>query len=261
VSRPTYIGGLGFGLKWNMGWMHDTLKYFREDPINRKYHHGELTFSLIYAFNENFVLPLSHDEVVHGKGSLIGKMPGDTWQQFANLRTLYGYMWAHPGKKLLFMGCEFGQRREWQHEENLEWWVLQYPEHSGLMHWISDLNRFYAAEPALHEVDFDPAGFEWIDANDSQLSTLSFIRKSRDAKSMVLVVCNLTPVPRENYLLGVPQPGYWREALNSDAAFYAGSGVGNQGGVHSSPVPAHGRYHAIRITLPPLSVVYFKHER
>jgi 1,4-alpha-glucan branching enzyme len=261
VSRPTYIGGLGFGLKWNMGWMHDTLRYFKEDPVHRKYHHGEITFSLVYAFHENFVLPLSHDEVVHGKGSLIGKMPGDTWQQFANLRTLYGYMWGHPGKKLLFMGQEFGQRREWQHEESLEWWALQYSEHGGLMHWISDLNRFYTQESALHEADFDPSGFEWIDANDAELSTLSFVRKSRDGKNLVLVVCNLTPVPRENYLLGVPQPGFWREMLNSDALFYGGSGVGNQGGVHSTPVPAHGRYHAIRITLPPLASVYFKHER
>ncbi|HEX2825657.1 MAG TPA: 1,4-alpha-glucan branching protein GlgB [Burkholderiales bacterium] len=261
VSRPTYIGGLGFGLKWNMGWMHDTLHYFREDPVHRKYHHGELTFSLIYAFNENFALPLSHDEVVHGKGSLIGKMPGDNWQQFANLRALYGYMWAHPGKKLLFMGGEFGQRREWQHEESLEWWVLQYPDHSGVMHWIADLNRVYASEPALHEVDFEPGGFEWIDAQNGEMSTLSFVRKSRDGRDMILVVCNLTPVPRENFLLGVPQPGFWREMLNSDAACYAGSGVGNSGGAHSSPVPAHGRYHAIRITLPPLSVVYFKHER
>jgi 1,4-alpha-glucan branching enzyme len=261
VSRPTYIGGLGFGLKWNMGWMHDTLRYFKEDPVHRKYHHGGVTFSMIYAFNENFVLPLSHDEVVHGKGSLINKMPGDSWQQFANLRTLYGYMWAHPGKKLLFMGQEFGQRREWQHDESLEWWVLQYGEHSGLMHWISDLNRFYIQEPALHEVDFDPHGFEWIDANDAQLSTLSFVRKSRDEKSIVLVVCNLTPLPRENYLVGVPQPGFWREMLNSDATFYGGSGVGNHGGTHSTPVPAHGRYHAVRITLPPLAAIYFKHER
>ena len=261
VSRPTYIGGLGFGMKWNMGWMHDTLRYFREDPVNRKYHHGEITFSLVYAFHENFMLPLSHDEVVHGKGSLIGKMPGDVWQQFANLRTLYGYMWGHPGKKLLFMGGEFGQRREWQHDGSLEWRVLQYPEHSGLLHWVSDLNRFYSREPALHDVDFDPHGFEWIDAGDAEQSTLSFVRKSRDEKSIVLVACNFTPVPRENYLLGVPQPGFWRESLNSDATFYGGSGMGNQGGVHSSPVPAHGRYHAIRITLPPLAVVYFKHER
>jgi len=261
VSRPTYVGGLGFGFKWNMGWMHDTLHYFHEDPIHRKYHHGELTFSLIYAFHENFVLPLSHDEVVHGKGSLINKMPGDAWQQFANLRLLYGYMWGHPGKKLLFMGGEFGQRREWQHEEALEWWVLQHAEHSGVMQWVADLNRFYASEPALHEADFDPGGFEWIDANDAEDSTISFVRKSRDAKSMVLVVCNLTPVPRENYLVGVPREGYWREAINSDAPYYGGSGVGNYGGAQSHPVPAHGRYHAIRITLPPLAAIYFKHER
>ena len=261
VSRPTYIGGLGFGLKWNMGWMHDTLRYFKEDPVHRKYHHGELTFSLIYAFHENFVLPLSHDEVVHGKGSLVGKMPGDSWRQFANLRLLYGYMWTHPGKKLLFMGGEFGQRREWQHEESLEWWVLQYPEHSGLMHWISDLNRLYATEPALHEVDFEPSGFEWIDSHDSECSTLAYMRKSRDGKSVLIAAFNFTPVRRENHLLGVPLPGRWRELLNSDAECYAGSGAGNQGGVRSNPVPAHGRYHAIRITLPPLAVVYFKHER
>jgi 1,4-alpha-glucan branching enzyme len=260
VSRPVYIGGLGFGLKWNMGWMHDTLRYMRENPVHRKYHHGELTFSLIYAFHENFVLPLSHDEVVHGKGSLIGKMPGDTWQQFANLRLLYGYMWSHPGKKLLFMGGEFGQRREWQHEESLEWWVLQHEEHAGLMRWIGDLNRVYRSEAALHQLDFDPAGFEWIDCCDSEKSTLSFIRKSRDGESVVLVVCNFTPVPRENYLLGVPHDGRWTEIINSDARYYGGSGMGNYGGVESHPVPAHGRYHAIRITLPPVAVVYFKHE-
>jgi 1,4-alpha-glucan branching enzyme len=261
VSRPTYIGGLGFGLKWNMGWMHDTLRYMKEDPVHRKYHHGELTFSLIYAFHENFVLPLSHDEVVHGKGSLIGKMPGDSWQQFASLRLMYGYMWSHPGKKLLFMGSEFGQRREWQHEESLEWWVLQYPEHGGLMHWVADLNRVYRDEPALHEVDFNPDGFEWIDNCDTQFSTLAFVRKPRDWKNMVLVVCNFTPLPRENHIVGVPLPGFWREVLNSDASCYGGSGMGNLGGVTSHPVPAHGRYHAIRITLPPLAVVYFKYER
>jgi 1,4-alpha-glucan branching enzyme len=261
VSRPTYIGGLGFGLKWNMGWMHDTLRYFEEDPVHRKYHHGELTFSLIYAFHENFVLPLSHDEVVHGKGSLVGKMPGDTWQQFANLRLLYGYMWSHPGKKLLFMGGEFGQRREWQHEESLEWWVLQYTEHGGLMHWVADLNRVYVEEPALHEVDFQPDGFEWIDNHDSEFSTLAYARKSRDDSNMIVVAFNFTPVPRVNHLLGVPRPGRWREVLNSDAQYYGGSGLGNQGGVQSYPVPVHGRYHAIRITLPPLAVVYFKHER
>jgi 1,4-alpha-glucan branching enzyme len=260
VSRPTYIGGLGFGLKWNMGWMHDTLRYFHEDPIHRKYHHGELTFSLVYAFHENFVLPLSHDEVVHGKGSLINKMPGDSWQQFANLRLLYGYMWGHPGKKLLFMGSEFGQRREWQHDEALEWWVLQHSEHSGLMQWMGDLNRAYRSETALHEVDFEPGGFEWIDCCDAEDSTLSFVRKSRDGESMVLVVCNFTPVPRENYLLGVPRAGYWREIINSDSTVYGGSGVGNYGGAPSHPVTAHGRYHAIRITLPPLAVVYFRYE-
>ena len=261
VSRPVYLGGLGFGLKWNMGWMHDTLRYVKENPVHRRYHHGEITFSLIYAFHENFVLPLSHDEVVHGKGSLIGKMPGDTWQQFANLRLLYGYMWAHPGKKLLFMGSEFGQRREWQHEEGLEWWVLEFPEHGGVMNWMSDLNRVYASEPALHEIDFQDAGFEWIDCCDAEDSTLSFIRKARDGKGTVLVACNFTPVPRENYLIGVPHDGYWREVLNSDATWYGGSGLGNYGGVQSTPVPAHGRYHAIRITLPPLAVVYFRHER
>jgi 1,4-alpha-glucan branching enzyme len=207
------------------------------------------------------VLPLSHDEVVHGKGSLIGKMPGDTWQKFANLRLLYGYMWSHPGKKMLFIGGEFGQRREWQHDGSLEWWVLQYPEHSGLMRWVADLNRLYRSEAALHEVDFDPAGFEWIDNSDSQFSTLAYARKTRDENSVIIIACNFTPVPRENHLLGVPRPGYWREVLNSDAPCYGGSGVGNLGGVQSSPVPVHGRYHAIRITLPPLAVVYFKHER
>jgi 1,4-alpha-glucan branching enzyme len=261
VSRPIYIGGLGFGLKWNMGWMHDTLGYMRQDPIHRKYHHGELTFSLIYAFHENFVLPLSHDEVVYGKGSLIGKMPGDVWQQFANLRLLYGYMWAHPGKKLLFMGGEFGQRREWQHEESLEWWVLQHHEHSGLQQWVADLNRLYVAEPALHQRDFEPGGFEWIDCCDADESALSFVRNSRSGSRAVLVVCNFTPVPRENYLLGVPEPGFWKELLNSDATVYGGSGMGNYGGVDSHPVPVHGRFHSIRITLPPLAVVYFKHER
>ena len=261
VSRPTYLGGLGFGLKWNMGWMHDMLRYMRENPVHRKYHHDRITFSLMYAFHENFVLPFSHDEVVHGKGSLIGKMPGDTWQQFANLRLLYGYMWAHPGKKLLFMGSEFGQRREWQHEEGLEWWVLQHGEHAGLMHWVGDLNRVYASEPALHQLDFERGGFEWIDCCDTDKSAVSFIRKSRDAEDIVLVVCNFTPVPWENYLVGVPREGYWREILNSDAPYYGGSGVGNHGGVRSHPVPAHGRYHAIRITLPPLAVAYFKHER
>ncbi|MCZ7563481.1 MAG: 1,4-alpha-glucan branching protein GlgB [Burkholderiales bacterium] len=259
VSRPVYLGGLGFGLKWNMGWMHDTLKYMREDPVFRKYHHDRLTFSIWYAFTENFVLPLSHDEVVHGKGSLAGKMPGDTWQQFAGLRALYGYMWSHPGKKLLFMGGEFGQRREWAHDGELEWWVLQYPEHAGLRSWIGDLNRVYRAERALHEVDFDQAGFEWIDCADAEASVISYLRRTRSGEAIV-VVCNFTPVPRPNYVLGVPAGGFWRELLNSDAPLYGGSGVGNYGGVEAAPVPAHGRMHSVTLTLPPLGVVFLKRE-
>jgi 1,4-alpha-glucan branching enzyme len=260
VSRPTYLGGLGFGMKWNMGWMHDTLDYFRLDPIYRKYHHDRLAFSIWYAFHENFVLPLSHDEVVYGKGSLLNKMPGDFWQQFANLRLLYGYMWAHPGKKLLFMGGEFGQRSEWRHDESLEWHLLQYAEHEKLRQWVMDLNRFYVQEPALHELDFQEHGFEWVDFHDAQASTLSFLRKSRDGKSTVLAVCNFTPVVRPNYLVGVPDGGFWRETLNSDAFCYGGSGVGNWGGVGANSVPAHGRPHSLSLTLPPLAVLYFKHE-
>ena len=256
VSRPAYVGGLGFGLKWNMGWMHDTLAYFAQDPIFRRYHHDRLTFSLMYAFAENFVLPLSHDEVVHGKGSLVGRMPGDTWQQFANLRALFGYLWGHPGKKLLFMGGEFGQRREWAHDESLEWWVLQFPEHAGVRQWVGDLNRLYRAEPALHQVDFDPAGFEWIDCHDAQASVIAFLRRPRRGRA-VLVACNFTPVPRTNYVLGVPRAGYWREALNSDAPLYGGSGAGNLGGVEAAPLPAHGRFHSITVTLPPLATVFF----
>ena len=261
VSRPTYLGGLGFGMKWNMGWMHDTLAYFKEDPVHRKFHHGRLTFSLIYAFNENFVLPLSHDEVVHGKGSLIGKMPGDTWQQSANLRTLYGYMWAHPGKKLLFMGGEFGQRREWAHEAELEWWVSAKPEHGGVMRWVSELNRVYRAEPALHEVDFSHEGFEWIEANDAEHSAIAFLRKARSRSApLVLAACNFTPVPRRNYVLGVPRGGIWREILNSDAKEYGGSGWGSLGGVEAAPVASHGKRHSITVTLPPLSAVFFRSE-
>jgi 1,4-alpha-glucan branching enzyme len=259
VSRPVYLGGLGFGMKWNMGWMHDTLKYLSQDPLFRRYHHDRLTFSIWYAFAENFVLPLSHDEVVHGKGSLVGKMPGDLWQQFANLRVMFGYMWAHPGKKLLFMGGEFGQRREWAHDEALEWWVLQYPEHSGLRSWIGDLNRVYRTERALHEVDFDQSGFEWIDCHDAEGSVIAFLRRSRGGETVV-VACNFTPLPRANYVLGVPHGGYWRELLNSDAPLYFGSGVGNYGGVESAPVPAHGRMHSVTLTLPPLSVVFLKSE-
>jgi 1,4-alpha-glucan branching enzyme len=254
VSRPTYLGGLGFGLKWNMGWMHDTLKYFQHDPVHRRYHHGRLTFSIWYAFSENFVLPLSHDEVVHGKGALIGKMPGDEWQQFANLRLLYGYMWTHPGKKLLFMGGEFGQRREWHHDESLEWHVLRYPLHAGVQRWIADLNQLYRATPALHELDFSDAGFEWIDCDDADLSVLSFLRLSGSGPP-VLVACNFTPVPREGYRLGVPRGGRWRERLNSDAADYGGSGQGNLGAVEAEPRGAHGRAHSVSLRLPPLAVV------
>jgi len=257
VSRPVYLGGLGFGMKWNMGWMHDSLRYFKEDPVHRKYHHGELTFSLIYAFNENFMLPLSHDEVVHGKGSLIARMPGDEWQQFANLRLLFGYMWAHPGKKLLFMGGEFGQRREWAHEEQLEWFVLDHPLHAGVRAWVRDLNRFYRDSPALYSRDFSHDGFEWVDANDSEESVISFLRKGSDGE-WLLVVCNNTPVVRENYRLGVPVSGYWQECLNSDAHCYGGSGQGNLGGVESVPLPAHGRYHSLTLRLPPLGVLYLK---
>jgi 1,4-alpha-glucan branching enzyme len=258
VSRPTYLGGLGFGMKWNMGWMHDTLKYMREDPLYRRWHHHELTFPLHYAFDENFMLPLSHDEVVHGKGSLLNKMPGDAWQQFANLRLLFGHMWAHPGKKLLFMGGEFGQRREWTHDGALEWWVLGTDDrHAGMQRWVEDLNRFYRGTPALHELDFDRAGFEWIDAQDAEGSVLSYLRRARDGRS-VLVVANFTPIPRGNHLVGVPQAGYWAERLNSDAPRYGGSGVGNHGGVHSVPVSAHGRYQALNLQLPPLGILFFE---
>jgi 1,4-alpha-glucan branching enzyme len=259
VSRPVYLGGLGFGMKWNMGWMHDTLAYFETDSLFRKFHHDQLTFSLWYAFHENFILPLSHDEVVHGKGALIGKMPGDEWQEFANLRLLLGYMWAHPGKKLLFMGAEFGQRREWQHEESLEWHVLQYPVHEGVRKWVRDLNRFYRSEPALHQVDFSSDGFQWVDRQDWEQSVLSFLRFGRHHDDdVVLVVCNFTPVPRMNYRIGVPYGGYWKEMLNSDASVYNGSGLGNFGGVEASPLSAQGRFYSLSITLPPLGMVFLK---
>ncbi|MBS0579807.1 MAG: 1,4-alpha-glucan branching protein GlgB [Proteobacteria bacterium] len=254
VSRPVHLGGLGFGLKWNMGWMHDTLRYFQQDPVHRKFHHNRITFSLWYAFTENFVLPLSHDEVVHGKGALIGKMPGDEWQQFANLRLLLGYMWAHPGKKLLFMGGEFGQRREWQHEESLEWHVLQYPLHQGVQRWIRDLNRLYRATPALHARDFDHAGFTWIDCEDADRSVVAFLRRDA-AGATALVVCNFTPVPRPAYRIGVPQAGRWQERLNSDAADYGGSGLGNLGALQSQAVPAHGYDQSLEVGLPPLALL------
>ncbi len=259
VSRPVYLGGLGFGLKWNMGWMHDTLEYMRHEPVYRKFHHDRLTFSIWYAFSENFVLPLSHDEVVYGKGSLLGKMPGDNWQQFANLRSMYGYMWGHPGKKLLFMGGEFGQRREWTHEGQLEWGVLERAEHAGVQRWVSNLNALYQKEPALHEIDFEAAGFEWIDDRDADASVIAFLRRAR-AGPPILVLCNFTPMPRVNYVVGVPVGGRWRELLNSDALECGGSGMGNLGGVQAAPVPAHGRYNSLTLTLPPLSTVFLKPE-
>jgi 1,4-alpha-glucan branching enzyme len=258
VSKPVYVGGLGFGLKWDMGWMHDTLKYFQLDPIHRKFHHDKLTFRMLYSFQENFVLPLSHDEVVHGKGSLIGKMAGDEWQRFANLRLLFAYMYAQSGKKLMFMGCEFGQVREWAHDTSLEWHVLQYQNHRGMQAWMEQLNRLYRNEPAMHVLDSDPAGFEWVDCNDTGASTISLLRKSENPKDTVLVVCNFTPIPRPDYRVGVPEGGYWRELLNSDAADYGGSNMGNGGGVNAELVAAHGRPYSLRLTLPPLAALFLK---
>ena len=255
VSRPTYLGGLGFGMKWDMGWMHDTLRYMSEDPIHRKYHHNDLTFRQIYAGTENFVLPLSHDEVVHGKGSLLGKMPGDDWQKFANLRLLLGYMCGQNGKKLLFQGGEIGQWREWNHEESVDWHLLEHGPHRGLQRWLEDLNRLYRDEPALHELDAE-GGFEWIDANDSENSVLSFLRRGRSTDGVVVVLCNFTPIPRPNYLVGVPRGGTWREVLNSDAEIYGGSGWGNLGVLESIPIPIHGRQRALNVTLPPLACVF-----
>jgi len=259
VSRPTDMDGLGFGEKWNMGWMHDTLAYMKEEPVHRKYHHHKLTFSLVYAFHENFVLPFSHDEVVHGKGSLLGKMPGDNWQQFANLRALYGFMWAHPGKKLLFMGGEFGQRREWTHDGELEWWVSGLEGHAGLQRLVSQLNRVYRASPALHRLDFSSAGFEWLAADEADLSIFAFLRKAGDGSPPLLAVSNMTPVPRTNYMLGVPLGGRWCEVINTDATEFGGSGWGNFGGVEAAPVGSHGRRQSVCLTLPPLSTLILEH--
>jgi 1,4-alpha-glucan branching enzyme len=258
VSRPAHVGGLGFGMKWNMGWMHDTLQYFSADPVFRKYHHNNVTFSIWYAFFENFMLPLSHDEVVYGKGALAGKMPGSGLQKMANLRLLFGYQFTHPGKKLLFMGCEFGQWAEWSHESSIEWHLLQYHSHHGLWQWVRDLNRIYRSEPALHELDFDNAGFEWVDFSDQEAGVISYLRKGRSSRDRVLVVLNCTPVPRMGYRVGVPEGGHWLELLNSDAREYGGDGFGNLGGAETSPHPCHNRSHSLLLTLPPLGVLVFK---
>jgi 1,4-alpha-glucan branching enzyme len=254
-----YAGGLGFSMKWNMGWMHDTLDYMTHDPVHRRFHHNELTFSIWYAFSENFVLPLSHDEVVYGKRSLLSKMPGDRWQKFANLRLLLGWMWAHPGKKLLFMGAEFGQWDEWNHDRQLDWALCRQPDHARLQRWVADLNRVYREQPALHQRDFSGHGFEWIDGNDYENSVLTFVRIPEEGRP-ILVACNFTPVVREGYLVGVPLAGAWREILNSDAPVYGGSGVGNLGRVEALPRPWHGRAQSLALRLPPLGVVMFMPE-
>jgi 1,4-alpha-glucan branching enzyme len=261
VSRPTYVGGLGFDLKWNMGWMNDTLRYFALDPLFRQHHHNELTFSMIYAFQENFVLPLSHDEVVHGKRTLLEKMPGDDWQKFANLRLLFGYMYAHPGKKLLFMGSELAERNEFWEEGSVDWSLEESPSHRGVQRLLADLNRLHATERPFFELDFEWAGFEWIDANDAAASILSFIRRARNPEDFVVVVCNFTPVLRLDFRIGVPAAGYYREILNSDSSYYEGSDAGNAGGVRAEPIPWNGRPWSIKLKVPPLAAVYFKPQR
>jgi 1,4-alpha-glucan branching enzyme len=260
VSRPTWTGGLGFGFKWNMGWMHDTLEFMSKEPIHRRWNHDKMTFGLLYAFSENFVLPLSHDEVVHGKGSILGRMPGDDWQKFANLRTYYGFMWGHPGKKLLFMGQEFGQGREWNFEQGLDWHLMDIHWHQGVRNLVRDLNALYRSLPALHQRDCDPVGFEWVEANDAENSVLSWLRHGQDGAAPVLVLSNFTPVPRHNYRVGLPFHGRWIERLNTDAAIYGGSGMGNMGAVMAEQVSSHGRPFSASFTLPPLSTLYFEHE-
>jgi 1,4-alpha-glucan branching enzyme len=258
VSKPIYVGGLGFGFKWDMGWMHDTLQYFSNDPLFRKFHHGELTFRMIYAFQENFVLPLSHDEVVYGKGSLLAKMPGDNWKKFANLRLLLAYMWAQPGKKLLFMGGEFGQWTEWDHDTSLDWALLDFDPHRQIRMLVGTLNWIYRSEPAMHECDASPQGFEWIDNHDAENNVLSMLRKGKDVQGAILILCNFSPLPRHNYRAGVPFRGHWQEILNTDAAEFGGSGQGNFGGIDSVPIPLHGRFHSVTVTLPPLGAVFFR---
>ena len=258
VSRPPYMGGLGFSMKWNMGWMNDTLRYLSKDPVHRRWHHHDLTFSLLYAFHENFVLPLSHDEVVHGKGSLLERVPGDAWQKFATLRALFGYMWGHPGKKLLFMGDDFGQGDEWWEAKSIDWHLLQYPFQAGVQRWVADLNRVYRSEPALYQVDFDWPGFEWLEVNDNENSVFAFLRLARDSENCVAVVSNFTSVPREDYQLGLPKPGAWREVLNSDGAMYGGGDLGNGGFVWATDEPWASQPCSARVLLPPLSTIILK---
>jgi 1,4-alpha-glucan branching enzyme len=258
VSRPLYLGGLGFGFKWDMGWMHDTLSYMSLEPIHRRFHHGEMTFRAVYSFTENFVLPLSHDEVVHGKGSLLGKMPGDDWQKFANLRLLYAWMYSQPGKKLLFMGGEIAQWHEWNHDQSLDWHLMESAPHQGVRQWLDDLNRAMRQEPALHELDCEQAGFEWIDCNNSDESILALLRKGSSTTANIVAVLNFTPVPRHNYRIGVPQSGHWQEILNSDSPIYGGSGWGNFGGVEAAPIAEHGRNFSVHLNLPPLGAIFLK---
>ncbi|MDQ2775255.1 MAG: 1,4-alpha-glucan branching protein GlgB [Acidobacteriota bacterium] len=258
VSKPVFVGGLGFGLKWDMGWMHDTLQYMQRDPINRKFHHSELTFRAVYAFSENFVLPLSHDEVVYGKGSLIGKMPGDDWRKFANLRTLFGYMYGQPGKKLLFMGGEFGQWSEWAHDRSLDWPLLKRPPHAALRLLVGDLNNLYRSEAALHTAEYKSESFEWIESQDAERNILCFLRKGQTEAEQIVVVCNFSPVPRDSYRLGVPLKGFWKELLNTDSTQYGGSGYGSFGGAETVPIPLHGHRYSLTLNVPPLGVVFFK---
>jgi len=258
VSRPVYVGGLGFSYKWNMGWMHDMLEYIKQDPVHRRWHHNQVTFSMLYAFTENFVLPFSHDEVVHGKRAMLDKMPGDLWQKHANLRALYGYMFAHPGKKLMFMGSEFGQWREWNYDTSLDWHLLQYAEHQGLRQWVQDLNHTYQRESSLHEVDFDYAGFQWIDCCDNENSVMSFLRRAKNPNDFTVIVTNFTPVPRLDYRVGVPEGGWYDELLNSDSARYSGGNMGNGGGANAEPRPMHGFDYSMSLTVPPLGFLLFK---
>jgi 1,4-alpha-glucan branching enzyme len=258
VSKPTYLGGLGFSLKWNMGWMHDTLGYMAKDPLFRRFHHNQMTFGMLYAFHENFILPISHDEVVHGKGSLLNKMTGDEWQKFAGLRAYLAFMWGYSGKKLLFMGCDFGQWQEWNHDTGLEWQALNAPHHRGVQRLVRDLNLVYRHEPALHQVDFEWSGFRWIDANDSDNSVLSFIRLAENPENFIVIVCNFTPVVREQYRIGVPKSGAYRELINSDLNIYGGSGIGNGQNVVSVPEPCHSFEHTLTLTLPPLATLFLQ---